>query len=227
MTRDRQSLVALGAALGWVPCAVLLGPVASLRHDVGEVPAGLASLSAVFLTGWAWDRLDGLRPPREYGYGALRRAGLGAQRASVIGSVVGLALMLAAYVAVPAWYLARFTVPRTVVVTSARCVPVKNGCEQHAAVSTPEGSPLPQELVDVDLRRWVGRPLDVRWDRLGYASPVPVHHPGTHDAYSDGAGEGPVTPWLFPVLLVLHLGLTAWFAVTGRRRRAARRPAVA
>jgi hypothetical protein len=198
------------ALLLWVPAATILGPVIALRHGFPQVFGGAVAMSIPWVTAYLWVKLDGRS-------GRPRRAG---QLRLWAALAVGMALTLGSYGHADRLYQRLFTYPREVVVVAARCAPAKVGCVYHDELATPDGHRLPLDMYDIVDGDRVGQAVTVRWDELGYASPVSTTYPRDTQPNDDLA---PVVPaGVFAAVGALYAGLTAYFALPEFRRR--RRP---
>jgi hypothetical protein len=205
----------VGRLLGivWVPCAAAAGPVISQRHGMPQILGGVVAFTAPLVAAWVCHRLDD------------RRAGLPAYAvvragpAPYVGFAVGLLLMLSAYGNVDRLYAQHFMYRSEVVVMGSGCAKLISGCTEYATLATTDGRRLPLELYDVAGGRRAGEKIMVRWDRLGYASPLPTTYPGTNAPMSRDSALVP--PWLVPLPVLLYVAVVLYYAAQGRKRRRA------
>ncbi|WP_344087677.1 hypothetical protein [Luedemannella helvata] len=203
----------VGRFLGvvWVPAAAGLGPIISQRHGITQYLGGAVAMSAPFVAAWALHRLDDRhagKPP----YVAVR-----AGPAPFVGFFVGLLLVLGAYGNAERWYGTQFTYEATVRVIGSGCYEVGDDCVEYAILGKPDGTRLPLEMYDLAKDWRAGDELTVWWDKLNYASPIPVMYPGSSERYD--RSPAPVPLWGLPLIGALYLGAVIYYARRGWQRR--------
>jgi hypothetical protein len=209
-----RSLVAL-----WAPLAAALGPVISQRHGVTQYLGGAVAISAPFAAAWVCHQLDDRRAGQP-SYAVVRSG-----PAPYVGFVVGLLLVLGAYGNAERVYSSLFTYPASVQVIGSGCYEVGSSCVEYAILADAHGVRLPLELYDVAGGRRAGDAITVRWDKLNYASPIPMTYPGTSDPYL--RSPAPVPVFALPVIGAVYIGVIGYYTRRGwQRRRAATAAAV-
>ncbi|AWS41710.1 hypothetical protein [Streptosporangium sp. 'caverna'] len=186
MPMMRAALLVMGVAVGMVA-----GPLVSAQGGVsGDVGGGLLAMAAFFAIPWSWSRWSYLTKP-----------------AAVAGAVVGLALILGAYSAVPDVYLKQHGQTSEVVVTGRTCQETKGRCTYWLALAAPDGRAI-SGLMREREKRVVGDRFTATWDSTGVIGPRPA----------DVASSGPFGMLLLPGVIGFLAG-TVLFSVLGDRRR--------
>jgi hypothetical protein len=123
------------------------------------------------------------------------------------GVVVALALMLAAFSAVPDVYLNQYGRTGEVVTAKRTCHKNKTGhCNYYLALATPDGRSISGTMRERETRA-VGDRFMATWDSTGVIAPRPA----------DQTSSGPFGILLLPGLAGLLAG-TVFFSALGHRR---------